>query len=677
MSTSALPSLFIHQKLDWTITRLQTAAARVPDDPTARVALARAMVSRALYHGGGERECNEVLALARKSLNDDPASAEALVVAGLALLGMDRHRAAARYLDQAVRIDAERADLRLAMGLLETQRGELGQAVRQLEAACRVAPDAWETHLELGRTLMSLASSQGNPRRLVERAQYHLVQALRRDPPSSQEAVLLHFMGLSCILMGRYREAERFFLRLREHDRHRATAKLHLGQIAYELGKYNNAIQHFRQFLRERPDDPKVLARAAMAWFQLGEYSRAREACHQALMVDPENVDARYALGCTLLEEGTPNEAMKVFREALRDRPDHLPCYLEMVRARRLSGDDRWLFQALLTEVANHDRLAPGGKRNPREVTRQRVRTVLDELRAIGPSTVGKILETIAHTQSESLRFELWEAASELSLSAVADSASMRLREPGRWYGPGLGGVALAAAAAVPEQYLVEGMNLDEKNLKRAAVDRHGPAHDVAEHRLNLDRERERARAYQALLLLAIGVRRSAAGRNLLRKWAEVADPELAVAAWAGLALYGEPEAGERLREFARAKHADAMVEQLLSAVSPRELRREPRRVEQGEETTCTTCGRHHADVTHMIAGSGAVICDRCVVEVTQHRASLAAPDDATCTLCSRSHFEASGLYRFNGVDICNHCVQLSLGLLEREDIEQYLATSC
>ncbi len=674
MNPNSPPSLFIHQKLDWTIARLQAAADRSPDDPAARVALARAKVSRGLYHGGGERECNEVLALARKSLSDDPANAEALVVAGLALLGMERPRAAARYLDQAVRIDGERADLRLAMGLLDAQSGELGQAVRQLETACRVAPEAWETHLELGRTLMQLAKAQGNPKRLVERAQYHLVQGLQRDPPPLQEAVLLQNMGLTCMLMGRYREAERFFLRLREHGRHRATARLHLGQIAYELGKYNNAIQHFRQYLRERPDDPRVLARAAMAWFQLGEFPRAREACHQALMVDPENVEARYALGCTLLEEGAPNEAMKVFREALRDRPDHLPSDLEMVRARRLSGDDRWLTQALQTEVANHDRLAPGGKRNPRAVTRQRIRVALDELRAIGPSTVGRILEAIPHTQSESLRFELWEAASELSLSAVADSAAMRLREPGRWYGPGLGGVALAAAAAVPEQYLVEGMNLEEKDLKRAAVDRHGPAHDVAEHRRNLDAERERARAYQALLLLAIGVRRSAAGRSLLQKWAEVADPELAVAAWAGLALFGEPAAAERLRALARPRRADVMVEQLLGAVSPRELRREPRRVGANEETACTTCGRHHAEVTHMIAGNAVIICDRCVVQITQHRASLAAPDAATCGLCGRSHFEASGLYRFNNVDICNHCVQLSLGLLEREEIERFLA---
>ena len=74
-----------------------------------------------------------------------------------------------------------------------------------------------------------------------------------------------------------------------------------------------------------------------------------------------------------------------------------------------------------------------------------------------------------------------------------------------------------------------------------------------------------------------------------------------------------------------------------------------------------------------MIAGGKVVVCDRCVVHITSHRATLGAPDDAACDLCGRTHFESAGLYRYNGVDICNSCIQLSLGLLEREEIEKFL----
>ena len=150
----ASQSLFPHHKLDWTISRLRERVEATPDDPAARIQLASAMVSRGLYHGGGERVCNDALAHVRKALADDPANVDGLVVAALALCGMDRPRAASRYLDQAVRVDGELPLLRLAMGKMEGLRGEHGAAVRQLETACRLAPEAWETHLELGRALM-------------------------------------------------------------------------------------------------------------------------------------------------------------------------------------------------------------------------------------------------------------------------------------------------------------------------------------------------------------------------------------------------------------------------------------------------------------------------------------------------------------------------------------------
>ena len=196
----------------------------------------------------------------------------------------------------------------------------------------------------------------------------------------------------------------------------------------------------------------------------------------------------------------------------------------------------------------------------------------------------------------------------------------------------------------------------------------------MQQHRRNLEQERARARAYQALLLLSIGLRRSTAGRELLRSWAETADEELAVAAWTALSLYGDPDASRSLRRRGSERNALPVVDRLLAEVTPTSRLREPRRVSTGEETRCTTCGRAHAEVTHMIAGGDTVVCDRCVIRITQNRATLTAPDEATCALCARSHFETAGLYAYNGTHICNTCVQLSLGLREREEVDRFLA---
>jgi Flp pilus assembly protein TadD len=670
MASPVLP----HAKLDWTITKLQERLESSPDDPDARLELSRCLLSRGWIHGGGEKACNEALSLARRVLQDDPTSIVALVIAGASLAGMDRADASAKYLNQALAAEEERADLQMAFGALETIRGDLGRAVRHYEAACRLAPDGWETHLLLGRALMQLARGQNMSTRIIERAQYHLVRAMQLEPTPDQHPQMLRDMGVCCMVTGRTKEAQRFFIRLRENPDHAAVAKYHLGQVAYESGKYNNAIQHFRQYLRERPDDTNVLSRMAMAWFQMGDFSRAREACNKALLVDPEHLTARYALGCTLLEEGDPGEATKVFRDTLRDHPEHMPTYVELVRTRRHTQDSTWLIRALETEVGTFDRLPPGGDVDARSVTRQRIQTVLDEIRDIGPSMISNVLMAIDRTQDEGLRFQLWETACTMVLGTVADVASSRLREPGRHFGPGLGLEALSAAAVLPEPVLTGGLQLEEADIKKAAVDRHGPADDVTAHRTNLEHERARARAYQALLLLAIGVRRSTAGKALLARWADEVDDDLGVAAWAALAMYGEPVASAKLAALAAAKGDSSRVDRLLSFVIPPAANLSPRKVAKGDATRCSTCGRSSSEVQYMMAGSKACVCDRCVIRIGQHRRTLEAPDNAVCDMCGRTAFEARSVHNYNGIQFCSACLDLSLGQLEREEVDRFLA---
>ncbi|MFT5585172.1 MAG: tetratricopeptide (TPR) repeat protein [Cognaticolwellia sp.] len=668
--------MYPHKKLDWLITRLEGQVQQSSEDPELRHELARAYLSRGLYHGGGESWCNQALAQSRKVLREDPGHVGALVTAGTALIGMARPEGARRYLDEATRIDAERGDLHLALGTLYRSEGDRHLALRHLESACRLAPTSWEPHLYLGRVLSERAQELPGSQRLIERSQYHLVQALKIGPTPDLAAPLQRDLGLSCLATGRYREAEKFFLRLREHERFSRVARYHLGMVAYHLGKYNNAIQHFRQTLRERPEDPKVHARMAMAHLQLNEHQRAREACNQALMLDPSNKLARYTLGCSLLEEGNPSEALRVFKEALQEHPDHMEAYLELARTRRIAGDDAWLLQALDAEIRHYDRLPPGTRvGDAREITRRRVKVLLDQLRAVGPAMTSGVLQTIDLVQDEGMRFLLWEAACAMSAAALADDVAWSLREPGTTYSIRLARQAVAVAGALPEPVLTRGLKVEEEDLKRAAVDRHGPAADVTRHRKQIEHERNLARAYQALLLLAISSRRSRSGRKLLESWTSMADADLSAAANTGLALMGDPAAVSRLQAAADRKGSGPRMRTLLARVVPPPAARPPRPVSDDEDAHCSCCGRTARDASHLMAGSHGTICDVCVMEVSRKRRSSQAPDDAACSFCGKTHLESRGVFRYQQVDICSACLELSLGLMEREEIDQFLAT--
>jgi tetratricopeptide (TPR) repeat protein len=667
--------MYPHQKLDWSAGRIEARLAEHPEDVPARVELARICLSRGLFHGAGEPQCALALQHARKALQDDPASVEAMVIAGAALVGIDRPEAAQRYLDEAVRLDAERPDLHLALGAMYRGLGDRHLAIRHLETACRGAPDAWEVHLLLGRTLAERARQVGG-QRLIERSQYHLVMALKLEPSPELTPALLRDLGLSCLQTGRYAEAEKLFVRLRENPKFAAVARKHLGQVAFSLGKYKNAIQHYRHYLEAHGDDANALAQMGMAYLQLGELGRAREFCNRALLLHPDHLPARHALGCTLLEEGQSAEAIRVFKETLEDHPEDLASYLELARTRRRAGDGAWLQKALSAEVAGYDRLPiVGGDGAPRALTRKRIAVLLEELRAIGPSSVPAVLSSIDLTEDEGLRFTLWEAACALTQGAVADEVAVRLREPGRSYSVALGRSALAAASVLPEPALTAGLNITMEDIQRAAVDRRGGASDLVAHRRNVESEREVARGYQSLLLLAVASRRSRSARQLLATWGQAVDAELQVAVLAGQVMCGDAEASRALVRRAQERGAGPAVERLLAHVTPSNQRVEPRPVGGEQDVHCSACGRTGTECTHLMAGTRAVLCDRCTNEIVKQRRSLAAPDGAACHLCGRTHFESRAVYRHAGVDVCADCVDLSSGLLEREEVDRFLAS--
>lgn len=683
--------MFPHDKLDWHISRLERQADASPDDVATRLELARACLSRAWFHDGGEPWFNKALTQARRVLQSDPGSPGALVVAGASLVGLERLEPAARHLDEALRLAPDRADVHLALGALHLVARERHQAVRELESACRLAPESWEAHWLLGRVLWERSQEVGGGGRLVERSQFHTVRALQLGASPVLAPSLLYHLGVTCLHTGRFADAHKLFAELLEEERYRARAQYYLGLVNYQLGKYKNAVLYLRQHLRHAPDNPRVHARLGMCYLQLGEIPKAREACNRALAIDPEDLQARWTLGCALVEEGREDDAVRTFKEILAVAPHHAPAFDELVRLRSARRDLRWLTQALRAEVGQYDRLPPGPPAaprpgggpalTPRESVRERIEAVLRAL-AGHDDAVGAILEAMDLTTDEALRFRLWEAALEHVATRRARRLEARLQEPGTAFSAEAGREALALAAWLPEPSLVRGLQIGEDDLRRAAVDRHGPAPDVTDHRRHVDHERREARAWQALLLLAIATRGNRSSRSLLVRWASEADPDLADAARAALALLGDEEAATALRRKARPRGAAHLVDMMLTSVRPPRSRFRPRAVtardEPGEDdrfAVCATCGRRPGEANHLLAGGNGAVCDRCTTEVARQRAALQTDDpEVCCALCDRSSVEARAVYVHRAVAICNECLEQSLGLLEREAIDGWLA---
>lgn len=683
-------SLFPHQKLDFTIRHLEKRLDDAPDDAAARLEYAAACWSRAAFHDGGEPWFNRSLTQARRLLQHDPGNAAALVIAGACLVGLDRLDPALKHLDEAIRVDAERADVHYALGLWHQSARRLGdpngdrhRAVREVEWACRLAPDAWEPHALLANLLWERSQELGGPvraPRMLERSQYHAVRALELGAASNQEGPLLYHLGITCLHTGRFAEANKLFTRLLEDESYRHKAQYYLGLVNYQMGKHKNAILYLRQHLEHVGDSARVYSRIGMAYLQLGEVVKAREACNRALAIDPGDVQARWTLGCALIEEGREDEAMRAFKSILEDAPDHAPAFAELVRLRSRKSDVRWLEAALRSEVSVFDRLpvtaGHDGATAPRDSTRERVAVIVNALReADEQAATAAILGATDLTTDESLRFQLWEAALDHLCAGRGREMARKLDAAGRSYAGKAGREVLALARSLPENLLVKGLQIEEEDLRRAAVDRHGPARDVADHRKAVDHERREARAWQALLLLAIASHGNRSSRSLLLRWSSEADPDLADAANAALAMLGDTDATDRLRKRARARGVGNLVDAMLAQVAAPELRTPVRPLSEGEDRSCTTCGRRADQVAHMMVGASAAICNHCLTDIAQHRRELETDDpEKVCALSGRGTFETAAMYVYKGTPVSREIVDHGLGLLEREAVDRYLA---
>lgn len=743
-------SLFPHQKLDWNLARLEKYLDEHPTDLDVRLEFAGACLSRAAFHQGGEPWFEKALNQARQgsSSMSDPRAPAALVIIGACLIGLDRLDAARKHLDDAARLDPSRADVHYVFGLWHqaarrtkpAERKSPGpdhdghdrQAIRAVENACRLAPDAWEPHALLAMLLWELGATGSSPwgrrssggatgeptraPRMLERSQYHTVRALELGPAADHQAGLLFHLAVTCLhasptnrVVGppgtagssRLEAANKLFTRLVDEEPYRDRAQYYLGLVNYQFGRYKNAILYLRQHLDHTPDRgttgdrARVLARIGMAYLQLDEVVKAREACNKALALEPTDVSARWTLGCALAEEGREDEALRAFKDILEDAPDHAPAFVELVRLRKQRGDVSWLRAALRAEVKGFDRLPvsiqdPGAKPSgsgdgpihPRASTRDRITTIVSALREVDEEgAVAATLDVMDLTTDESLRFQLWDSVLDHVTAIRSRRVIEGLAEPGRLFSAKVGREILALAQALPEPLLTRALQIDEEDLRRAAVDRHGPARDVADHRRAVDAERREARAWQALLLLAIASHGNRASRNLLVRWAAEADADLADAARAALVMLGDEESAQVLARRARARGAGNLVEAMLAQVgapgsAPTASHGTVRPLGEGEDRTCSTCSRRPSEVAHMMVGGEHAICNLCLAEIALHRRELETDDpEKVCALSGRGTFETAAMYVFHDLPICREVVDHGLGLLEREAVDRFITS--
>ena len=152
------------------------------------------------------KKLSDAVHVGSKLLKDSPDSLDVLGLMALALVGIDRHQQALRYLDIAKKIDINNAFVQLGFSFCAQAENQLKSVVYHLQKAVELEPKAWELRRRLGRVYLYLAQereSRGKSySRQAVRSLHHLLEAIRYNPFLGKNHNFLRDIGLCCILNG-------------------------------------------------------------------------------------------------------------------------------------------------------------------------------------------------------------------------------------------------------------------------------------------------------------------------------------------------------------------------------------------------------------------------------------------------------------------------------------------
>jgi Flp pilus assembly protein TadD len=194
-----------------------------------------------------ERELRANLVGAEALVRTKPHDLEALNWAATSYLRVGRIEEARSYLERALRINPERAEVHYNLGSALQAQGRLAEAIDRFRVASRLNPRDDRVQLGLADALREAGS-------IVEAVRYYR-QALALNPESAEAH---NNLGMVLGSQGQIDEAIRHLEQALAIQPRYADAHNNLGIALGARGQVNEAIAHFRQALELRPDDPSA-----------------------------------------------------------------------------------------------------------------------------------------------------------------------------------------------------------------------------------------------------------------------------------------------------------------------------------------------------------------------------------------------------------------------------------
>nr|WP_315219525.1 XrtA/PEP-CTERM system TPR-repeat protein PrsT [uncultured Duganella sp.] len=293
--------------------RFDAALRARPKDAGATTGLAQAAAL--------ERDMEQADRYAAQAVADNPRDLDAWKVKGSLERVQGRIEDAERSYGSAQRIDPADADVLLQKTYLYIDANKFDDAARELDLYKKVAKGS----LLVPYTQALLAYKRGDTAAALEPLQQVLKVA-----PDHMPALLL--AGAVQFKLGAIAQAELHLAKYLERDPDNLGARKLLVSTLLQAKRPQDAAAALAPTLKDPAPDAYVLALAAEAAMQSGDFAKAGSYYERASALAPDKVELRTSLGLSLLGAGDQKRAMAELERATALDAAYLPAGLALVR---------------------------------------------------------------------------------------------------------------------------------------------------------------------------------------------------------------------------------------------------------------------------------------------------------------------------------------------------------
>jgi protein O-mannosyl-transferase len=191
-------------------------------------------------------------------------------------------------------------------------KGQIDEAIRQLQTAIRLKPDHVNAHNNLGNAL--LVKGQ------INEAIRQFQEALRLKPDYADPH---HNLGIGLDKKGQSDEAIRQYQEAIRLKPDYAEARNNLGSALLNKGQIDAAIREFQEAVRIKPEYADAHYNLGVGLHKKGRVDAAITQYQAAIRLNPDSAETHNNLGIALNQQGHTDEAVRQFQEALRLKPEY------------------------------------------------------------------------------------------------------------------------------------------------------------------------------------------------------------------------------------------------------------------------------------------------------------------------------------------------------------------